>query len=40
MMKLRLLQSGHAEHYQRHIIVLGSCPGERLCGGQDSRHAF
>jgi hypothetical protein len=22
--------SGHAEHHQRHIIVLGSAPGERL----------
>src|SRR5207249_8998632 len=32
--------SGHAEHHERHIIVLGSACGKRLCGGQDSPHAF
>jgi hypothetical protein len=32
--------SGHAEHHERHIIVLGSGCGKRLCGGQDSTHAF
>ena len=32
--------SGHAEHHECHIIVLGSTRGERLCGGQDSPHAF
>jgi hypothetical protein len=29
-----------AEHHKRHIIVLGSARSERLCGGQDSSHAF
>ena len=32
--------SGHAEHYQGHIIMLRRGPGERLCGGQDSPRAF
>ena len=35
-----ILASGHAEHHERHIIVLGSACGKRLCGGQDSTHAF
>jgi hypothetical protein len=32
--------SGHAEHHERHIIVLRSASGERLCGSQDSPHTF
>src|SRR6266852_4056208 len=32
--------SGHAEQHERHIIVLGSACGKRLCGCQDSPHAF
>src|SRR5215469_16621904 len=32
--------SGHAEHYQSHIIVLWSAPCERLCCSQDSPHSY
>jgi hypothetical protein len=32
--------STHAKHHQRHIIVLGSACGERLCGGQDAPGGF
>src|SRR5262245_56442268 len=32
--------SGHAEDHQRHIVVLGSTRGERLCGSQDLPHDF
>jgi endonuclease G len=36
----RSQSSGHAEDHQRHIIVLGSTRGERLCGSQDLPHDF